>query len=75
MTLKWVLVLCVLFELFIFSRFYLFERERAQAAGADEGGSGGGEGKGEVYSQLGRELYSGLHPRTLRSPPELKADS
>ena len=74
MTLKWVLVLCVLFELFIFSRFYLFER--AQAAGADEGAvGGGGEGKGEVYSQLGRELYSGLHPRTLRSPPELKADS
>ena len=35
----------------------------------------GAEGEGKADSSLSREPSVGLHPRTLRSGPELKADA
>lgn len=48
---------------------YLFKREKAQA------GEQEGEGEGEAESPLSREPDSGFDPRTLKSPPEWKADA
>jgi len=36
-------------------------------------GDGGAEGEGQSDSPLSREPDGGLHPRTLKSWPELKA--
>ena len=53
----------------IFKDFiYLFYKESTQAGEA-------AEGKGEAGSQLAREPYKGLHPRTLRSQLKLKVDA
>ena len=62
--------LCICFINFNFVKDYIyFERESAhkQTRGAEE------EGEGNAGSPLSREPNAGLHPRTLRSRPELKA--
>ena len=51
---------------------YLTQRERQPAR---EGTQAGGVGEEEAGSQGSRELDAGLHPRTLGSRPELKADT
>lgn len=54
--------------LFIYLTERKRERERTQTGGA-------AEEEGEAGSSLSREPDAGLHPRTLRSWPELKADT
>ena len=49
---------------------YLFERERESAQAGERA-----EGEGEAESLLSREPNARLHPRTLGSLPELKADT
>ena len=61
------------FHLFVFQKIlfiYLTEREREHKQGEWQA-----EGEGETDSSLSRKPDMGLHPRTLRSWPEPKADA
>ena len=58
---------------FFFKDFiYLFERQRVRKHTA---GCGAAEAEGEAGNLLSGELDAGLHPRTLGSQPEPKANA
>ena len=50
------------------------EKERERERESEHEQRGEAEGKGEADSLLSAEHNVGLHPKTLRSCPELKAD-
>ena len=58
---------------FFFKDVFTYLRERQREWENEQ--EGGAEGEGEADSPGSREPDAGLHPRTLRSWPEPKADA
>ena len=61
------------FILFVFLKFYLFDRERERERERVHRQGGRAEVEGEAGSPLSMEPKAGLDPRTLESEP--KADA